>query len=124
MAETKQKVMEMVREKLKKNPDISTDELFDEAKKLDASTKELTLRQFHARYPLQVKRKMSAGKRKKSGRRRSRRKKEVDRAAIREELLGFAKDLSAAEGTAGVIDVVTNIDDYVERIAKVLDGGR
>lgn len=125
MADTNEAVMDMVREKIKKSPDISTQELYEQAQKVDKGVGDLTLRQFHARYPLQVKRQMaprkSASRRSK---RRGRRKKaaEVDRGAIRERLLGFAKDLTAAQNTAGVVDVIANVDEYVDEIVKVLNG--
>ncbi len=123
MAETNEKVMDMVRQAILKQPDIATDELYKKAQKVDSSIRELTLRQFHARYPLQVKRKMAAasGKtRRRASRRRARKGTDVDRGAIRESLVGFAREVSAAgdEGTAQVIDAMQSVDDYVERIVK------
>lgn len=125
MAETNEKVMDMVRQTIMKTPDIGTNELYKKAQKVDSSIGELTLRQFHARYPLQVKRKMAAasGKtRRRKSRRRSRRGAEVDRAAIREGLVGFAREVSAAgdAGTAEVIDAMQSVDQYVEKIVKAL----
>lgn len=49
-------VMSWVEGQLKDNPDVSVDELLAGAVKLNAGIAELTKRQFHARYPLQVKR--------------------------------------------------------------------
>ncbi|MFQ5679023.1 MAG: hypothetical protein ACE5HP_06155 [Gemmatimonadota bacterium] len=131
MAATNQKVMEMVREALKKNPKVSAEELYKKAQKIDRSVKGLTLRQFHARYPLQVKRKLAAAsgrprrrKVKRAGRRTPR--SELDRAAIREGLLSFARDMSAAQakGTAEVIDVLTGVDKYVDGITQALGKAR
>ena len=48
--------MSWVEGQLKDNPDVSVDELLEGAVKLNAGIAELTKRQFHARYPLQVKR--------------------------------------------------------------------
>lgn len=56
MASTNEKVMNYVERELSKQPDVSNEVLFEGAKKIDASVGELTLRQFHAKYPLQVKR--------------------------------------------------------------------
>lgn len=126
--ETKDKVMQMVERRLEKNPDIETSALYEAAKKADASVGDLSLRQFHARYPLQVKRRKAAAEgrgRRRAPRRPTRRKKgELDRTAVRESLLRFAQDISAAEGTAEVIDVLAGLDKYVDEIAGALDGGR
>jgi uncharacterized membrane protein len=49
-------VMSWVKAELKSNPKVSVDELIAGAVKLNSEIAELTKRQFHARYPLQVKR--------------------------------------------------------------------
>ena len=41
-----------------------------------------------------------------------------NRNAIRAVLLSFAKDLSAAESQAATIDVMANLDKYVDRVVK------
>jgi hypothetical protein len=56
MAAPNERVMDMVRREIEKNPSIPSQELFEKAKKMDSSMKRLTIRQFHATYPLQVKR--------------------------------------------------------------------
>ena len=136
MAEVKDKVMDMVRKELEKNPDAENKELYEKATKVDGSIADLTLRQFHARYPLQVKRqkaqKAGGGTRKqtktttssgKSGKRGA--GAEVDRDKVRATLLQFAKDVSSAEGQAStLIDVLDNVDDYVDQVVKAVDGGR
>ncbi len=53
---TDAEVMSWVEGELKSNPDITVDELRAGATRLNAGIAELTKRQFHARYPLQVKR--------------------------------------------------------------------
>lgn len=126
MAETNQKVMEMVRQAIQRKPDVATDELYKRAQKVDASVADLTLRQFHARYPLQVKRKIAAASGKKRRRARPRRAPkggEVDRGAIRKSLVAFAREVSAAgdEGsTAHLIDAMQSVDSYVDQIVKAL----
>lgn len=128
-------VMAMVRDELKKNRDVATDALFEKAKKMDSSLEELSLRQFHARYPLQVKRQMSSKKKKrnksKSRKKRSSRKKrgrssgdgtgEAGREAIRDGLLTFAKDVAGADNRADLISVLTSVDDYVDDVVTALD---
>jgi hypothetical protein len=66
MAKTSDRVMDMVRREVAKNPDVKSGVLYEQARKLDRSMSSLSLRQFHARYPLQVKRAMALG----GGRRR------------------------------------------------------
>lgn len=56
MAAKNERVMEMVRREVKKNPNVPSQELFDKAKKMDSGMSRLSIRQFHASYPLQVKR--------------------------------------------------------------------
>lgn len=58
MAKTKtdEKVMAMVEKELEKNPDVSVDELQAKGASINNDVASLTARQFHARYPLQVKR--------------------------------------------------------------------
>lgn len=136
MAEVKDKVMDMVRKELEKNPDAENKALYEKATRVDSSIADLTLRQFHARYPLQVKRQKAqkSGGRKKtkkkasSSSRRGGRKgggTEVDREKIRATLLEFAKDVSSAEGQAStLIDVLESVDKYVDRVVKAVGGGR
>lgn len=132
MAEVKDKVMDMVRKELEKNPDAENKELYEKATKVDGSIADLTLRQFHARYPLQVKRqkaqKSGGGGRKKttssSRGKKSGKGPAVDRDKVRAALLQFAKDVSSAEGQAStLIDVLENVDDYVDQVVKAVDGG-
>ncbi|MDP2496990.1 MAG: hypothetical protein Q8W44_03260 [Candidatus Palauibacterales bacterium] len=52
-------VMELVEQALKSDREMSTEELYERAKKVNPAMKNLTLRQFNARYPLQVKRKLA-----------------------------------------------------------------
>lgn len=67
MAETKPRVMDLVRKELVKDPSISSEALYQKAKKVDRSIGSLSIRQFHARYPLQVKRISAAEKKRRGG---------------------------------------------------------
>jgi len=62
MSEVDQKVLSAVEAALKENPDATVDELFAIALRVNESVAGLSKRQFHARYPLQVKRKLSPPK--------------------------------------------------------------
>ncbi len=118
MAKDVSRIEEFVREELQRNPGASTAELFEKAKKLDRNLAKLSIRQFHARYPLQVKRQLAAQR---PRRRRRVRTKTADRAAIRAELLAFARALLSADGAA-VVDVVGSIEKYVDRVVAAAGG--
>lgn len=135
MAKTDEKVMKMVEKELEKNPDISVSDLFEKAKKVSSDIGELTNRQFHARYPLQVKRRkaMKSGGKKKTAAPKRRKKRtstsrkktvsagtasDANREAVRGEFLSFASDLTAAEARKDLVKVLANVDRYVDRVLK------
>jgi len=121
MAAANEKVMSMVEEELRRNPSITTKELFEKALEIDESVKELSARQFNALYPLQVKRRL-APRRPRGAGSRSRRRRVIDRSAIRSVLINFAMDIAAAEDTADVIEVIGNVDEYVENVVSAAGG--
>lgn len=130
MATVDEKLMTFVEEQMKNDPGISSKDLFEKAKAAVTSAKDLSLREFHARYPLQVKRKASLAK---GGGRRRRRKGQTSkrsgrrssspaaREAVRATLLKFATDLSAAEARKDLVKVLARVDDYVD---AVMDAAR
>ena len=124
MAEINQKVMSMVEEEVKKNPKATTTELYDRAKKIDKSVGELTARQFNARYPLQVKRRLQPTKRRKGAARPRKRTAaaEGDRSAVRGVLLELVRDVAAAEDRAELVGLVADMDGYVDRVLKASSG--
>src|SRR5918996_1551071 len=63
MAAINERVMDMVRREIDKNPDVKSQDLFEKAKRIDSGISNLSIRQFHASYPLQVKRSRKAGRR-------------------------------------------------------------
>ncbi len=128
-----ERVMEFVERELKKNPKIGSSDLFKKAKKVSRSVSGMTIRQFHAKYPLQVKRRLAPKKSRKPRakakkprqsparkptRRRAAKTAGGNRDAIRVVLLSFAKDLSAAESQLATIEVLANLDKYVDRVVK------
>lgn len=124
MAKTEEKVMELVEDELKKNPGASTDELFEKAKKVSSSIGKLSLRQFNARYPLQVKRRKSQTSGRKTRRRGASRKKAAaagdGREAVRHTLLSFASDLAGAQERKDLVKVLADVDKYVDRVMKAV----
>lgn len=148
MANTADAVMAMVEEELKKNPSVSSEELFQKAKQLDESISQLNIRQFHARYPLQVKRRAAAAKkpakaaaaqakpksrraaepaqrqrqRRGPGRPRAAARVQAaagaDREAIRTVLLQFAEAVASAEDAGELVKIIGGVDRYVDRVAR------
>ena len=127
MADRDPEVMAAVEKELRKNPDASVDELLEVATKVNSSMADLTKRQFHARYPLQVKRKLNPPK-VQPARRRAPRKKTREKAApsggqrdeVRQIFLRFATDLAAAEERKAVVRVVAGVDTYVDQILETV----
>lgn len=125
MAKADEKVMAAVEAALSKDPNASVNDLFAMAKGISSGVGKLTKRQFHARYPLQVKRKLKpAGKRKaRSGKKAAKRGRKAvaslsSRDAVRAVFLQFASDLAAAESRKDVVRVVADVDRYVEDTLK------
>lgn len=111
MATANKEVMTMVEEELRRDPGVATSELFQKALEIDKDIGGLSPRQFNALYPLQIKRRLAPRKPRGAARRRV-----ADRAAVRTALLHFAMDIAAAEDTADVIEVIGNVDQYVEQV--------
>lgn len=110
-------VLKMVREELQRPSSPSTAALYSRAIRIDPSIRELTLRQFNAKYPLRVKREKARTRAKEDGKRT---RKRVDREAIRDVLFRFARNVAAAGGTAGVIDALAGVDRYVEEVVAAI----
>lgn len=116
MADVNERVMQMVEAEIKKNPNATTSELKEKAKKLDKAIEKLSARQFNARYPLQVKRRLSPPRRRRSGGRR-RSASEPNRGAIRQVLVQFAQDV-AGSGPGQVVGLIADIDKVVDKVVK------
>ena len=97
MAESNPQVMDYVVRELEKNPNASPKALFDGAKEIDPSVGELNPRQFHARYPLQAKRRMAAG----SGRKRGAAKMGARKRGEGARKSAAKKQTAATSGAAG-----------------------
>ena len=125
-------VMEFVERTLEANPGISNADLFARAREIDPSVADLSARQFHAKYPLQVKARLAraAGPEPETPPEpevptaiepaASKAPSEVmgDPAAVRRLLLELAKELASAETKADVIGVMARLDDYVAEIME------
>lgn len=117
MAVLNERVMNMVRDEIQKRPDITSQELFEKAKKLDRGMRSLSARQFNATYPLQVRRTL-APRRPRARRTGARNTAGKDR--VRGVLLEFARAVAGAQDRGALVEVIGNLDEWVERVA----GGR
>jgi hypothetical protein len=129
-------IMEYVERTLDANPGIANADLFAGAREIDPSVAELTARQFHAKYPLQVKARLARAA---APEPKTPPKPEVaavvepaapeapsaetgDPLAVRRLLLDLAKELASAETKADVIGVMARLDDYVAEIMEATRG--
>jgi hypothetical protein len=147
VADRNEKVMDLVARELEEDSSASLEHLYDQAKSVDPSIGELSLRQFHARYPLQVKRRKSraAGRHKppsprkkkqqatsetKQSAPRSRKSKqsqpadsgsqELDREKVRALFIDFAMDFASAESRIEIVRAISSVDSYVDRLSKIV----
>ena len=124
MSDIDEKVMSAVEAALKKNPEATVDELFAIAQEVNQAVAGLSRRQFHARYPLQVKRKLSPPRprrprRAEAGTRRGRKPADGSvRESVRACFLKFASDLAAADARKDLVRVVGSVDRYVDEVLK------
>ncbi len=135
MPEVDEKVMQFVEEALKKNPRIKLEDLYELTKKFKSSVGRLSKRQFNARYPLQVKRRRAlAAKAKSRGMRRaastpgratmrSAARAGSPRDRIRQVLLQFATDITAADERKDLVKVLAGVDVYVDQVMKEVGRG-
>lgn len=118
MVDRNPQVMDVVEEALREDPDVSNAELQDRAAEIDPRIGELSPRSFNARYPLQVKRRLSNED---SGETDSGSNEERGtREKIRDSLLGFARDVAGAEDRGQVIDSYRSLERRVDEVMDAL----
>lgn len=135
MPEVDEKVMQFVEDVLKKDPQIQLEDLYERTKKFKSSVARLSRRQFNARYPLQVKRRRALaakarrgekGRGVSTGRRTSRKAAPPGgepRERIRQVILQFATDITAAEERKDLVKVLARVDLYVDQVMKEVGKG-
>ena len=138
-------VLAYVTRVLKRNPDVKNAELFKGACEIDASVAKLSARQFHAKYPLQVKRRLAPAAPAPKAAPKPRKPAAPPRkpaapavaeptpppavaeapstgdgnaAAIRGLLLSLARELANAGTQAETIEVMARLDGYVDDIMQ------
>jgi hypothetical protein len=159
-AKTSDRVMQFIEKELKINPKATAKELQQKAKAISEAVGKLSVRQFHAKYPLQHMSKAAAKKprraapkakaaakkprraapkaraaakkpRRAAPKARAAAKKprraapkaraargQANREAVRNTLMTFAQDLSAAQGKSETIAVLRKLDNYIDAIIR------
>ena len=145
-AKTSDKVMQFIEKELKINPKATAKELQQKAKAVSEAVGKLSVRQFHAKYPLQVRRRLAPKKprraapkakaapkkpRRAAPKARAAAKKprraapkaraargQANREAVRNTLMTFAQDLYAAQGKSETIAVLRKLDNYIDAIIR------
>lgn len=139
MAGVKKRVMDMVRREVEKDSSVKSSALYERAKKLDRTIRSLSLRQFHAQYPLQVKRARKSGRPAGAGRRPGRPSRTAaapkgvraarraaaspsadGRAAVRAVLLDLAETVARAKDKAEMVRVIGGLDAWVDRVSDAV----
>lgn len=117
MAVLNERVMNMVRDEIQRRPDVTSPELFEKAKKLDRGMRSLSARQFNATYPLQVRRTMAPRRPRARG---LGARSSAGKDRLRGILLEFARAVAGAQDRGALVEVIGNLDEWVDRLA----GGR
>lgn len=120
MADSREEIAEMIRARLQRAEPPDTKALYGRAVHIEESVQDLTLRQFNAKYVLQVKRKMKTDEEPEQERKEEPESAGQTRARVREILLQFARDVAAAD-RAEMIEVFTSVDVYVDKVVEALE---
>lgn len=111
-------ILEMVRQQLQRTNPPSTEALYGRAARIDPAIREFTLRQFNARYPLRVRREM-AREQKESEEPAS--PEDDGRAAVREVLIDFAREVSSTpEGPEFIALIGEDLENFVDRVVAAV----
>ncbi|MCK5410793.1 MAG: hypothetical protein KAJ67_01795 [Gemmatimonadetes bacterium] len=117
-AKTSDKVMQFIEKELKINPKATAKELQQKAKAVSEAVGKLSVRQFHAKYPLQVRRRLAPKKPRRAAPKARAARGQANREAVRNTLMTFAQDLSAAQGKSETIAVLRKLDNYIDAIIR------
>lgn len=122
--DAKQRILKMCREQLSRRKPPDTEALYGRAVRIDPGVREMSLRQFHATFPLQVRRERARSNERQEPSEGTGSTKDPDgqfREAVRQVLLDFAIGFSDAEGVAGMVNAWEQLDDHVARIFRAYD---
>jgi hypothetical protein len=124
MADIDKKVLDAVEAALQSDPRASIDDLMEIGKTINPSVGNLSRRQFHARYPLQIKRRLAPPRAKKKTRAPRSRQTPTStpdtagRKAVRSAFLAFAAELAGAESRQDLVRVVAGVDRWVDEVLE------
>lgn len=121
MPDPNEKILQMIRQQLQRENPPDTEALYGRAARIDESVRDLSLRQFNAKYVLRVRREMKRSEEEPATEPKPKTPELTDgtRARVREVLLALAKDVAAAD-QAGLIDVWEDLDSYTDRVVSAL----
>jgi len=109
----KERVMFLVESLMERHPEMANDELQQEAAEIDPAIADLTLRQFYARFPLQVRRKQNP-----QWAAKAKRARQAGRSPSRDEIRGGLLEVAArmadAESRSELVTTIAAIDEIVE----------
>ncbi len=112
-----EEIMALVEDELARNPDTSTQNLYERAKAQHPAVASITLRQFNARFPLQIKRRKTLAQPRRRSRATAVRRKiqaTYGHEGVRGVFLRFAEDLTSAQEKKDLVRVLATVDRYVE----------
>lgn len=121
-----EEIMALVEHEPARNPDTSTQDLYERAKAEHPAVASMTLRQFNARFPLQIKRRKTLPQpRRRSRAAAVRRKIQATHGheGVRGVFLRFTEDLTSAQAKKGLVRVLANADRYVEDAIEASEMG-
>lgn len=124
--EKQEEILDMVRRQLRRSNPPDTEALYGRAARIDGGIRDLSLRQFNARYPLRVRREMAraekaGGEKEKVSEETVEGSMETLRADLRSVLLEFAREVTATpEGPEFQKLIGLGVAEYVDRVEALL----
>lgn len=121
--EKQEEILDMVRRQLQRTNPPDTEALYGRAARIDEGIKDLTLRQFNARYPLRVRREMAREEKADEEERAPQEEPAeaypgADREVVRTTLLDFARAVAEVPQGPELVDLIgSGVEEYVDRIA-------
>lgn len=125
--EDHKRVMELVQAAVEDDPEVGSKALYERAQEAVPAVANLSVQQFHARYPLQVKRQRARERKQAAEADERPASPEPDkqepagqaRARARTVLLELARDVVTAD-RAELIDIWANLDEYADELVAAL----
>ena len=117
-AKTSDKVMQFIEKELKINPKATAKELQQKAKAVSEAVGKLSVRQFHAKYPLQIRRKLAPKKPRRAAPKAKAAPKKPRRAAPKKPRRAAPKARAAAVGSGRRVLTTSPASSPASRVAN------